>query len=128
MTAASVAFALVLASCGGGSDAPDAAPGDAAAEVTIEGIAYEPGDITIATGETVTWSNEDEVDHTVTSGLPGKQGIPGVNEGTEPRPDGSFDGVLPDAGATFSFTFTEAGTYRYYCEIHASMRGVVTVE
>ena len=96
--------------------------------MVIEGIAFAPGDITIDAGETVMWLNEDEVDHTVTSGTPGKQGIPGVKEGTEARLDGLFDEALPNAGATFSFTFDEPGTYPYFCEIHASMRGRVTVK
>ena len=120
-------IALFLASCSASGTEPKTASASNETKVVIEGIAFEPNEITIASGETVTWVNEDEVDHTVTSGIPGKQGVPGVSEGTEARLDGLFDEALPDAGATFSFTFDEAGTFSYFCEVHASMRGVVTV-
>ena len=96
--------------------------------MTIEGIAFEPGELTVGTGDTVVWTNEDDVDHTVTSGDAGDQGVPGVDEGTPPTPDGLFDDTLARAGSTSSFTFEEAGTYAYFCRVHASMRGVITVE
>lgn len=97
-------------------------------EVKIEGIAFEPDELTVQVGDTVTWVNKDEVDHTVTSGEPGEQGIPGVEEGTEPKVDGLFDEPLKRAGSTFSFTFEESGTFVYFCRIHAAMKAVVTVE
>ena len=97
-------------------------------EVTIEGIAFDPDELTVEVGDTVTWVNKDEVDHTVTSGEPGEQGIPGVEEGTKPKLDGLFDEPLKREGSEFSFTFEESGTFVYFCRIHAAMEAVVTVE
>ena len=119
---------LVLGACGGASDDPASAPRPEKKVVTIEGIAFEPGELTVQVGETVEWLNKDEVDHTVTSGDPGEQGVPGVDKGTPPEPDGYFDEPLKRAGAMTSFTFDERGTFDYFCRVHASMTGVITVE
>ncbi len=62
----------------------------------------------------MTWTNQDDIEHTVTSGTPD-------------RPDGRFNSRLAGKGATFSFTFTEPGTYSYFCNRHQSMRGQVRV-
>ena len=96
--------------------------------MTIEGIAFDPDELTVEVGDTVTWINKDEVDHTVTSGEPGEQGVPGVDEGTKPKVDGLFDDALERAGSTSSFTFEERGTFVYFCRIHAAMKAVVVVE
>ena len=96
-------------------------------EVVIEGLVFEPDSVTIDAGDTVTWTNKDAVDHTVTSGSPGDQGVPGVDEATEPELDGNFDEPLERAGSTFSFTFEERGTYSYFCRVHAAMKAVVIV-
>ena len=96
--------------------------------MTIEGIAFEPGELTVQVGDTVTWVNKDPVDHTVTSGEPGEQGIPGVEEGTKPKLDGLFDEPLERAESTYSYTFEERGTFVYFCRVHAAMKAVVTVE
>ncbi|CAN5667260.1 hypothetical protein BH20ACT23_BH20ACT23_22880 [soil metagenome] len=97
-------------------------------EVAIRGVAFVPADIEVAVGTEVKWSNEDTVDHTVTSGVQREQGVPGVEEDTDARPDGMFDEDLPEEGDTFAFTFDEPGTYAYYCDVHASMTGEITVE
>lgn len=122
-----IAAVVVLgAGCAGGTaDAPQA---DGGAEVEVVNIAYSPATLEIAVGTEVTWTNQDEgVHHTATSGLPGDNGVPGVSEGKPPKPDGVFDGDLPDAGESFSFTFDEAGTYAYFCRIHPSMTAEVIV-
>jgi len=77
---------------------------------------YIPYDATVAVGATVTWSNDDTAAHTVTSG--------NVNAG----PTGVFDSGLFMAGATFEFTFDEAGTYDYFCMVHPWMTGIIHVE
>ena len=76
---------------------------------------YAPAEVTIAVGETVTWSNDDTAAHTVTSGIP--------SEG----PDGNFDSSLFMAGTTFSHTFEETGEYDYFCMVHPWMTGKVQV-
>jgi plastocyanin len=68
----------------------------------------------VATGTTVTWSNDDTAAHTVTSGTP---------EGS----DGLFDSSIFMAGTSFEFTFDEAGTYDYFCMVHPWMTGIIHV-
>lgn len=79
-------------------------------EVVIEGFAFNPAEIDVPVGSTVTWSNQDSVTHTVTAR------------------NKTFDsGNLP-AGGTFSYTFEEKGTFEYSCTIHSNMEGKVVVE
>jgi len=80
--------------------------------------AYDPLGLTVPVGTTVRWTNLDAVAHTVTSG---------VSDGTTGTPDGLFDSPFLDLGDTFTFTFTEPGTYPYYCKPHPWMKGTVTV-
>jgi plastocyanin len=81
-----------------------------AVAVTIQNFSFNPGDITVKVGTTVTWTNQDNVTHTVTSDT------------------GIFDSGDLGNGATFSYTFTKAGVFPYHCTPHhASMMGTVTV-
>jgi plastocyanin len=77
--------------------------------VEIAGFAFAPGEVHIPTGTEVTWTNVDPAPHTVT------------DEG------GAFDSGTLDPNGAFSFRFDEAGTYRYACAIHPTMRGTVHV-
>jgi plastocyanin len=80
--------------------------------VNIQNFAFNPPNIVVAPGTTVTWVNADRAPHTVTA--------------TDPA--GAFDSGTLRPGQSFSFTFTQPGTtYAYYCAIHPSMRGTVTV-
>ncbi len=90
------------------------APAAAATQISIKGFAFNPNQPSITKGATIAWTNDDGTTHTVTSGVPG-------------TPSGKFNQSL-DAGKTFSFTFTETGTYEFFCNIHNSMRGTVTVK
>jgi plastocyanin len=122
-----VAIAIAIASCGGdgsaSSTAGTATTGTAAtittaadttttatstAQVEVSGLAFHPGDLTIAAGTTVTWVNNDRVAHTATSD------------------DGVWSGDLA-AGSSFEFTFDTPGVYPYHCNIHPSMHGTITV-
>lgn len=76
---------------------------------------FIPADVTITVGTTVTWSNDDTVAHTVTSGTPSG------------GPDGIFDSGLFIAGTTFDYTFDESGTYDYFCMVHPWMKGTIQV-
>lgn len=92
-------------------------------------IAYKPSTLEVSTGDTVTWTNEDSgVHHTVTSGEPAGDTVPGVSKGSAAKPDGLFDGDLADAGASFTFTFEEAGTFSYFCNVHPSMTAEIVVK
>ncbi len=79
-------------------------------------IHYDPEIIDVAIGTTVAWDNADNTVHTVTSGQ------------AHVDADGVFDSEMMSAGDVFEFTFTEAGTYDYYCAFHAWMVGTVNVE
>jgi plastocyanin len=83
--------------------------------VLARNISFDPGTITVEAGTTVTFTNEDIVRHTVTSGEPGE-------------PDDEFDENLPDQGDTVQITFDEPGTFVYYCDLHRNMTGEVVVE
>ena len=74
--------------------------------------------LTVQVGDTIVWTQQDQTTHTTTSGLP-------------TVPDGVWDSEFLNNGQTFSFTFTEAGAFAYYCtihpSIHPSMSATVTV-
>jgi plastocyanin len=98
------------------------------AAVAIRVFQFTPGTVTVESGATVTWTSEDEILHTVTSGTAPDAGIPGVGEAVLAKPDGRFDGGLEGRGATFSYRFEQRGDYAYYCSIHSGMSGHVFVE
>jgi nitrite reductase (NO-forming) len=76
--------------------------------------AYSPNPVQVSTGATVTWTNDDAQPHTATSG-------------EAVTPDGNFDSGIMAPGATFDFTFTEAGEFPYFCLLHPNMVGTVSV-
>jgi LysM repeat protein len=84
--------------------------------VIMQNRSFVPQTVPIHLGQTVLWINDDTVNHTVSSGTPGAL-------------DGKFRSNTLAPGQTFSFTFTQVGTYPYFCEIHgASMTGTVIVQ
>ena len=89
--------------------APAPATGPA---VAVQNFAFSPQTLTVKAGTNVTWTNSDSAPHTVTST---------DGPSTSASPTGLFDSGQLASGATFSFTFTRAGTYYYECTIHASM-------
>lgn len=80
--------------------------------VTIQNFAFTPSSITVKKGTKVTWTNKDNVTHTVNE-TDGQSG--GPNSGD----------IAP--GASYSFTFSTVGTFNYHCAIHPSMLGKVVV-
>jgi plastocyanin len=93
----------------GGTGGTGGTSGPGTNEVFIQGMAFNPPSITVAAGTTITWTNKDALAHTVTSN------------------SNAFNSPTMGTGATFSFTFANAGTYSYYCAIHPSMVASVTV-
>ena len=86
-------------------------------------IAFKPEKLDIKASATVTWQQGDAGFHTVTSGTV-EQGGSGVTQ----HPDGKFESGQMATDDSFKFTFAEAGTYPYFCEIHpATMRGEIRV-
>jgi len=77
---------------------------------------FDPANVQVAPGATVTWTNTDTASHTVTSGKPSDN-----TTGTV------FDSSLVKAGTTYKFQFANAGTFNYFCQVHPWMTGVVTV-
>ena len=97
--------------------------------VITTGLKFEPKDITVKKGTTVTWKNGETISHTITSGKWGD-----VNEDTGLRgtqtPDGEFDHALAAKGKegdSFTYTFDEVGEFQYYCQPHLTMNATVTV-
>lgn len=78
-------------------------------EVYIQGMAFSPSTLTITTGTTVTWTNKDAATHTVTSDTP------------------LFDSGNVAANGTYSYTFNNAGTFAYHCNIHPTMKATIVV-
>jgi plastocyanin len=125
---ASLAAGLFMAGCSLFPNASlDSAEDRATNAVSIQGLAFAPGKLTVPMGTRVSWSNKDDVKHIVTSGKPGRDAVPGVSKGTPAKPTGIFDQAMAPSGSTFAFTFDKAGTYTYFCRIHSSMRGVIVV-
>lgn len=82
--------------------------------VSVDNFRFEPSTLEVSTGTTVTWTNDDAINHTATAGTP-------------EAPEETFDIDLPEEGATGSHTFDEAGTFPYFCQVHESMTGEITV-
>jgi plastocyanin len=87
-------------------------PQAATAEVKIDNFSFGPATLTVAPGTTVTWINRDDIPHTVVST-------------DEPK---MFKSKVLDTDEKFSFTFTKAGTYPYFCSIHPKMTATVVVK
>lgn len=88
-----------------------AEPETAAGEVLMKGIMFKPKDITVKVGDTVTWKNEDPVDHNA------------VDTAT-----GAFESKTFGEGGTFEYKAEKAGKIEYVCTIHPGMTGTITVE
>src|SRR5690348_11779538 len=80
------------------------------AEVKIDNFSFGPATLAVAAGTTVTWTNRDDIPHTVVSD------------------DKVFRSKVLDTDEKFSYTFTKPGTFGYFCSIHPKMTGKVVVE
>jgi plastocyanin len=119
------ALIMAVAACGGATTDPTPTPTPASTPTAPAGETPEGQgspiqnftlqDLSVPVGSTVTWTNLDGAAHTVTAGVPGEK-------------TGEFDSGRLANGATFSQTFAQAGTVAYFCAIHPSMRGTVTVQ
>jgi plastocyanin len=110
-TAVMVALGLLLAgSPNVTADTQQAASG--ATEVKIDNFSFGPATLTVAVGTTVTWTNRDDIPHTVVST-------------DDPK---TFKSKVLDTDEKFSYTFAKAGTFSYFCSIHPKMTGKVVVQ
>lgn len=76
--------------------------------VHIDNFVFEPAQLNVKVGTTVIWTNRDDIPHTVVCA-------------------GKFRSKAMDTDGTFSFTFTEAGEYKYFCSLHPHMTGSIKV-
>jgi plastocyanin len=79
-------------------------------EVKIDNFSYSPAAVTVKAGTQVTWTNRDDIPHTVVSS------------------DNAFKSKTLDTDEKFSFTPTKAGTYSYFCSIHPKMTAQIVVQ
>ena len=78
-------------------------------DVKIGNFSFGPPELTVTAGATITWTNRDDIPHTVVS------------------PDKVFKSKVLDTDERFSFTFNTPGTFLYFCSIHPKMTGKVVV-
>lgn len=81
------------------------------ANVTIDNFTFTPAELQVAVGTTVTWTNRDDIPHTVADAA---------------DPHGTRSPAL-DTDETYSRTFTKPGRYAYFCSLHPHMQGIVVV-
>ena len=88
---------------------------------------YDPPQMSVIVGDTITWYNDDREAHTVTSGdSPGRFGW--MDNKDFGKPDGIFDSGRFMPGESWSYKFEESGTFSYFCTIHPWMEGIVIIE
>ena len=90
--------------------ATKATPAPSAAAVQIGNFTFKAPVLTVRPGTTVTWTNGDDIPHTVVS------------------KDGAFKSKVLDTGDHFSFTFAKPGQFGYFCSLHPHMTGTIVVK
>jgi plastocyanin len=105
-----VMIAMLLLLAGSPRVTANDQPSATNAAVKIDNFVFGPQTLTVPVGATVTWTNSDDIPHTAVS------------------TDGVFKSKVMDTDEKFSYTFTKAGTYSYYCSIHPKMTGTVVVK
>jgi plastocyanin len=79
--------------------------------INIDNFTFGPAMLTVAAGSKVTWTNRDDIPHTVVDAADQRQ----------------FKSSPLDTGDSFSYVFGKPGTYRFFCSIHPRMQGTVVV-
>ncbi len=111
-----VVFALLLVAAfslavvKGETAHPNSQTAASSVAVKIDNFSFGPQSITVSPGTKVTWTNRDDIPHTVVS------------------TDGAFKSRVLDTDESFSFTFDKPGNYGYFCSIHPKMTGAVVVK
>ena len=82
----------------------------ASQEIHVDNFSFGPETLTVPVNSTVTWINKDDVPHVIASDA------------------GLFKSKALDTDEKYSYTFTKAGTYNYYCSVHPKMVGKVIVQ
>jgi plastocyanin len=107
---APIAIAVGLLTTGPGNLNVHAQQEATSAEVKIDNFSFGPAAVTVAAGTTVTWTNRDDIPHTVVSD------------------DKVFKSKVLDTDEKFTYTFNKPGTYPYFCSVHPKMTGKVIVQ
>ena len=89
---------------------PAIARSDSAAEVKIDNFTFGPGQLTVDKGTAVTWTNQDDIPHSIV--------LPTIGAHSKPL----------DTDNAFSYRFDKAGTFAYVCGLHPFMHGTITVK
>ena len=105
-----VATSMVLALAALPTVEKSIAAGAPTADVKIDNFSFTPATLTVKAGTQITWTNADDIPHTVVSD------------------DHSFRSKVLDTDEKFTFTASNPGTYSYFCSIHPKMTGKVVVE
>ena len=109
-----VAACLAAAGCGGGEESGGGGASEPAGPtVSMKDIKYIPETLEVSAGQTVTWTNDDAIAHTVT-----KTGGPGPQ----------FDSGTVPGGGRFEQKFDTPGRVDYFCTIHPNQKGAVVVK
>jgi len=103
-------MAVIAGTQGGMRVAAAAETGPAPVEIKIDNFSFTPPTLTVQQGTKVTWTNRDDIPHNIV------------------RSEQKFKSKPLDTDDAYSFTFTEAGTYQYFCGLHPKMVGKVVVE
>jgi amicyanin len=108
---------VIIAACLGAASAPliaavipPVSAQDAPAAIGIDNFTFNPQQLTVKAGTIVTWTNKDDIPHTVAA----------VSK--------QFKSKALDTGDAYSFTFTTPGIYDYFCSLHPHMTGTIVVE
>lgn len=101
---------MIAVAIGAGTATRSVAADSGAAQVNIDNFSFSPATVKVRAGTTVTWTNRDDIPHTVVAN------------------DKSFKSKVLDTGETFSFTPTKPGTYPYFCSVHPKMTGTLIVD
>jgi plastocyanin len=105
-----VMIAMLLLLAGSSRVRASDEPSTANVAIKIDNFVFGPQAITVPVGTTVTWTNSDDIPHTAVS------------------TDDVFKSKVMDTDEKFSYTFTKAGTYSYYCSVHPKMTGQIVVK
>lgn len=100
---------LLFATIAGVAENPASTPASATT-VKIDNFTFSPMTLEVNRGTTITWLNKDDIPHVVAS------------------TEGKFKSRAIDTDGSYTFTFTEPGTYEYYCSVHPKMTGKIVVK
>jgi plastocyanin len=106
---AALALGIAGLAAAGTSATASAQPAAGTTEVKIDNFTFGPAEVTVMAGTTITWTNHDDIPHTVVS------------------TDKAFKSKVLDTDENFSATFRTRGTVSYFCSIHPKMTGKILV-